>query len=155
MIAFKYSIFAVISTLINLFFQYLSFRSYTGLADIYVAMFIGTLAGLVAKYVLDKKYIFYHKPENKKQDAKKFMSYTLTGGFTTVIFWGAELGFDMMFDGEMAKYIGAIIGLSIGYIAKYNLDKKYVFNIQVDTPSQCSNELKQKCAVKAGNETDI
>lgn len=128
MIAFKYFICAVISTLINLVFQYLSFQAYSGLADIYVAMFIGTLAGLVSKYVLDKKYIFYHKPENKKQDVKKFISYTLTGGITTIIFWGAELGFDVIFGGEIAKYIGAVLGLSIGYIAKYNLDKKYVFN---------------------------
>ena len=27
----------------------------------------------------------------------------------------------------MSKYAGAIIGLSIGYIVKYNLDKKFVF----------------------------
>jgi len=128
MIAFKYFICAVISTLVNLVFQYLSFQAYSGFADIYVAMFIGTLAGLVTKYLLDKKYIFYHKPENNKQDAKKFISYTLTGGITTIIFWGTELGFDVIFGGEIAKYAGAVLGLSIGYIAKYKLDKKYVFN---------------------------
>ena len=127
MIAFKYSFFAVIATLLNLFFQYVSFLAYTGIADIYVAMFIGTLVGLVAKYVLDKKYIFHHKPVNKKQDVKKFMVYTLTGVFTTIIFWGTEIGFDLIFGGEIAKYIGAVIGLTIGYIAKYYLDKKYVF----------------------------
>lgn len=141
MIALKYSSFAVIATLLNLLFQYLSFQIYTGIADIYIAMFVGTLVGLVTKYVLDKKYIFYHKPQSKKQDIKKFMSYTLTGGFTTTIFWGAELGFDWIFGGEMAKYIGAILGLSIGYIAKYYLDKKYVFNIQINHSAALDNEI--------------
>ena len=88
---------------------------------------MGTLAGLLAKYVLDKKYIFYHKPENKMQDAKKFVSYTLTGVATTLLFWGTEISFDAVFSNEYAKYIGAVVGLTMGYISKYFLDKKYVF----------------------------
>lgn len=90
-------------------------------------MFFGTLAGLVCKYVLDKKYIFYHKPESKTKDAKKFIAYSLTGVFTTIIFWGTEMAFDYFFTNDGAKYVGAVIGLSIGYIIKYALDKKYVF----------------------------
>lgn len=49
------------------------------------------------------------------------------GVFTTFIFWGFEIGFDLIFKTEMAKYIGAVFGLSIGYIIKYFLDKKFVF----------------------------
>jgi len=127
MIAFKYTIFAVISTLFNLLFQYLSFAVYEGFASLYVAMLIGTLAGLVVKYILDKKFIFYHKVENKKDDAKKFALYSLMGVFTTIIFWGTEIAFDALSSNEDAKYLGAIIGLSIGYIIKYFLDKKFVF----------------------------
>ncbi len=127
MIAFKYTIFAVISTLFNLLFQYLSFLVYEGFASLYVAMLIGTLAGLVVKYILDKKFIFYHKVENKKDDAKKFALYSLMGIFTTIIFWGTEIAFDALSSNENAKYLGAIIGLSIGYIIKYFLDKKFVF----------------------------
>jgi len=97
------------------------------MCSLYLAMFIGTLAGLVCKYILDKKYIFYHKPKSKSQDVKKFMAYTVTGVFTTLIFWGTEIGFDFYFKEDLAKYAGAIIGLSIGYICKYFLDKKYVF----------------------------
>lgn len=127
MIAIKYTLFAIISTLLNLLFQYLSFFVYVGFASLYLAMFVGRLAGLVSKYILDKKYIFYHTPKDKADDAKKFMLYTLMGIFTTVIFWGAEIGFDALFGRESAKYIGAVIGLSIGYVTKYFLDKKYVF----------------------------
>lgn len=127
MIVVKYTVFAVISTGCNLLFQYLSFAVYSGFAGLYVAMFFGTLAGLVAKYILDKKYIFYHIVKDKKDDAKKFALYSLMGVFTTIIFWGTEIAFDALIQDPNAKYIGAIIGLSIGYVIKYFLDKKYVF----------------------------
>ena len=90
-------------------------------------MFTGTLSGLVVKYVLDKKLIFYHVVENKKDDAKKFALYSLMGVFTTIIFWGTEIAFDARSQNPNAKYLGAVIGLSIGYIIKYFLDKKFVF----------------------------
>ena len=90
-------------------------------------MFTGTLSGLVVKYVLDKKLIFYHVVENKKDDAKKFVLYSLMGVFTTIIFWGTEIAFDALSQNPNFKYLGAIIGLSIGYIIKYFLDKKFVF----------------------------
>ncbi len=127
MIAIKYTVFAVIATLINLLFQFFSFSLYQGTADLYVAMFFGTIAGLIAKYVLDKKYIFFHQPQSKSQDLKKFLAYSFTGVFTTIIFWGTEIAFDVIFEHPAAKYIGAIIGLSIGYVSKYLLDKNYVF----------------------------
>ena len=127
MLAMKYTIFAVISTLFNLLFQYFSFGLYSGFGSLYVAMFFGTLAGLVAKYILDKKFIFYHTPKDKKDDAKKFALYSLMGVFTTIIFWGTEILFDTLSQDPNAKYLGAVIGLSIGYVIKYFLDKKYVF----------------------------
>lgn len=126
-IAVKYIIFAIVSTMVNLFSQYISFAIYKGFLDLYVAMFFGTLAGLVLKYILDKKFIFYHKVKNKKDDGKKFILYSLMGVFTTFIFWGFEIGFYHLFENDNAKYIGAMIGLSIGYIVKYFLDKKFVF----------------------------
>lgn len=127
MIAFWYVVFAIISTITNLGFQFLSFVVYDGYLALYVAMFTGTLAGLVLKYVLDKKYIFFHETKSKKDDGKKFFLYSLMGVFTTFIFWGFEIGFDSLFESEYAKYIGGLIGLFIGYIVKYNLDKKFVF----------------------------
>jgi len=127
MLATKYIIFAVVSTLFNLLFQYLSLELYSGLGSLYVAMFFGTLVGLVVKYVLDKKFIFYHEVKDKKDDAKKFILYSLMGVFTTIIFWGTEISFNALLEDPNAKYIGAVIGLSIGYIIKYFLDKKYVF----------------------------
>ncbi|XOB61316.1 GtrA family protein [Campylobacterota bacterium DY0563] len=127
MLGIKYIIFAVISTIVNILFQYFTFFLYDGLFSLYIAMFIGTLSGLILKYILDKKYIFYYKTQNKKDDGKKFFLYSLMGVFTTLVFWGFEISFYHFFEDKNAKYLGAIIGLSIGYIIKYYLDKKFVF----------------------------
>ncbi len=127
MLAAKYTLFAVISTLFNLLFQYLSFMVYGGFGSLCIAMFSGTLVGLSVKYILDKKYIFYHTAKDKKDDVRKFMLYSCMGVFTTVIFWGTETGFNAVFESSNAKYVGAVIGLTIGYIMKYFLDRKFVF----------------------------
>ena len=123
----KYSFFAFIATGVNLFTQWLSLALYSQEFSPYIAMFFGTLTGLVAKYILDKKYIFYYVVKDKKEDSQKFILYSIMGIFTTVIFWGFELSFDVIFESEVAKYIGAVVGLSIGYVVKYFLDKKFVF----------------------------
>ena len=127
LLVLKYSFFALIATIINLFTQFISLAIYSQDFSLYIAMFFGTLTGLIAKYILDKKYIFYYVVKDKKEDSQKFILYSIMGVFTTLIFWGFEIGFDYIFDSEIAKYIGAIIGLSVGYITKYFLDKKFVF----------------------------
>ena len=123
------------STILNLLFQYLSLLVYDDLFSLYIAMFIGTIIGLVAKYILDKKYIFYYASKQKSDDAKTFILYSFVGVFTTIVFWGTEIIFDSLSDNPNAKYIGAIIGLSIGYFVKYSLDKKYIFIHQENSSS--------------------
>jgi putative flippase GtrA len=124
MIAFKYILFAILSTVLNLTIQYISFELYSGFLSLYLAMVSGTLSGLILKYILDKKFIFYHKPKDIKDNNKKFILYSIMGLFTTVIFWGFEITFEILWN---QKYLGAVLGLSIGYVVKYFLDKKYVF----------------------------
>ena len=128
MILIKYTLFAVIATIINLLSQMLTLAFYVGWGDLYLAIFMGTGTGLVTKYVLDKKYIFNFVHKNTAHNAKTFGLYTFTGIFTTIVFWGSEILFDAYFQHENAKYIGAIVGLSFGYVLKYFLDKKYVFS---------------------------
>ena len=127
MIVVRYSLFALISTMINMLSQYIVFQLFSFEYLIYFALFVGTLAGLITKYILDKNYIFYHQTQTHKENGKKFFLYSFMGVFTTIIFWGFELGFDALFESDIAKYLGGILGLTIGYVVKYNLDKKYVF----------------------------
>jgi len=129
-IAIKYAVFAGVATCINLLGQYVSLLVYNDIFSLYVAMIFGTLAGLVSKYILDKKYIFYHQPKNRADDGKKFILYAVTGIFTTIIFWGTEIAFDILFSSHSAKYIGAVIGLSIGYVCKYFLDSHFIFKAE-------------------------
>lgn len=124
----KYIIFAIIATITNIAVQAICFNFYKGPFSLQVAIIFGTASGLVLKYLLDKKFVFSHSTENLKAEGQTFTLYTLMGVFTTIIFWGIEWLFYLFLQFDWAKYLGAIIGLSIGYIIKFYLDKKFVFN---------------------------
>jgi putative flippase GtrA len=126
-IILKYIIFAIIATVANLFSQFLFLKYYCGKGSLLVAMIIGTFIGIIIKYILDKNFIFYYVINEKNKEAKKFYLYSIIGVFTTLIFWSFEISFNIIFKNEIAKYFGALLGLSIGYILKYTLDKKIVF----------------------------
>ena len=126
-IAIKYAFFAAFATFANLLAQETSQLFYAGDYSLYLAMAVGTLTGLVAKYFLDKNYIFTFKTYSTQQNLKTFFGYGMTGVATTLLFWSFELGFESLIGGKTARYLGAIIGLSIGYGVKYQLDKRYIF----------------------------
>ena len=123
----KYSLFALIATIINLFTQFISLAIYSQDFSLYIAMFFGTLTGLIAKYILDKKYIFQYRTENAGHNRQVFFLYTVMGVITTMIFWGFEFGFQYIFETKEMRYLGGVLGLMIGYVCKYSLDKRYVF----------------------------
>ena len=60
-------------------------------------------------------------------DSRLFMLYSLMGILTTLVFWGAEWLFEILFRDDFMRYLGGVMGLGIGYAAKYHLDKKFVF----------------------------
>jgi len=130
-IVIKYTLFAGLATLANLLTQELSIQFYDAVYSVYVAMIAGTLVGLIAKYLLDKKYIFAFETASAHEDLKTFIAYAVTGVVTTLLFWSFEIGFEQMIGGKPARYLGAIIGLAIGYGVKYRLDKHFVFSKQV------------------------
>jgi putative flippase GtrA len=122
-----YVAFAIIATIVNLITQEITSTFFQYENEIIVSIFTGTLAGLVVKYLLDKKFIFNFETKSQKQDVTTFYFYSLMGVFTTILFWVTEYAFDFWFGTKTMRYVGAVIGLTIGYVAKYNLDKKYVF----------------------------
>lgn len=124
MIAIKYSIFAIISILLNIFSQWFAIRLNLG---IYIAIVVGTLVGLVVKYFLDKNFIFYYKTDGFIHNGRKFILYSFMGVFTTFIFWLTEILFYMFFKNPYSQYFGAVVGLTVGYFIKYRLDKRLVF----------------------------
>lgn len=126
-IAILYCLFAAIATVFNLGLQELSTMIYSGYGSLALAIIVGTGAGLVVKYLLDKRYIFKFQTQNASHDGQVFVLYTAMGLITTVIFWGFEFGFDYYFQSKEMRYLGAVLGLAIGYISKYQLDKKFVF----------------------------
>jgi putative flippase GtrA len=52
------------------------------------------------------------------------------GIITTMTFWFFEFGFNHYFQTKQMRYLSGIIGLAIGYIIKYRLDKRFVFRAQ-------------------------
>ena len=123
----RYSLFAVIATVSNLATQRLFLLIDKSFIFFGLAVFAGTIVGLVVKYILDKRWIFYDRSKTITDQGAKFMLYTFSGVFTTAIFWGTETIFWLVWQTDLMRELGAIIGLSIGYIVKYNLDRKFVF----------------------------
>ena len=122
-----YAAFAALSIVVNLGSQWMVSTAVRGAFGVIVALVIGTLAGVLVKYSLDKRYIFRYRASSAVHEVRTFMVYALLSGVTTIIFWGFELGFGAVFQSAAARYLGGGIGLVIGYFVKYALDKKYTF----------------------------
>ena len=126
-IAVLYTLFAVLSTAINIGSQMLSIWIYKGPLSVEISILVGTVMGLPLRYFLEKRYIFNFTSKNLVHDGKLFVFYSAMGVITTLIFWGTEYAFHLIYDTDFMRYLGGIIGLSIGFYVKYQLDKKYVF----------------------------
>jgi putative flippase GtrA len=123
----RYAFFAVLATLANLATQ----RGLLWFGDsgavFGLALAAGTIVGLVLKYILDKRWIFGDMSVGVKAHSKRFSLYTAMGLVTTAIFWGMETAFWLVWQTDAMRELGAVLGLSIGYVVKYNLDRRFVF----------------------------
>ena len=126
-IAVLYTLFAVVSTAINIGSQMVSIWVYEGPFFVEISILVGTAMGLPLRYFLEKRYIFNFTSKNLVHDGKLFVFYSAMGVITTLIFWGTEYTFHLIYDTDFMRYLGGVLGLSIGFYVKYQLDKKYVF----------------------------
>jgi putative flippase GtrA len=126
-LALRYTLFAVIATLANLGMQRLVLTAGDSGAVFTAAIGAGTLVGLVVKYVLDKRWIFYDSSTGLRAHGRKFALYTAMGIVTTCIFWGSETAFWLIWGTDTMRELGAILGLMVGYVTKYILDRRFVF----------------------------
>ena len=123
----KYIFFCFIAMAVNLLVQRLFLDWGLITLNYFYALLIGTAAGLVTKYLLDKSFIFKDFDNSFENNSKKFSRYSLNGVLTTIIFWGTESIAYYLYNTTLAREIGAVAGLSVGYFLKYKLDKKIVF----------------------------
>ena len=126
-LALNYTIFALIATIANIGSQDLFLRWYHHHYAIILSVLVGTIVGLLVKYWLDKRFIFRFNTSNVGEDSRLFTLYTLMGVATTAIFWGFEFAFHFLFNTDFMRYTGGVLGLAIGYLMKYQLDKRFVF----------------------------
>jgi putative flippase GtrA len=118
---------AVLYTAINIGSQMLSVWAYKGPFSVEISILVGTAMGLPLRYLLEKRFIFAFTGKNLAHDGKLFVFYSAMGVITTLIFWGTEYAFYLIYETDLMRYIGGIVGLAIGFYVKYQLDKKYVF----------------------------
>ncbi len=122
-----YSAFAALAMAVNLLTQEGVARLWPYPGSLYVAILAGTLTGLYTKYELDRRYIFAAARRSARGEGRRFLLYSLNGVFTTLVFWGMELAFALTFEAYTMRYVGAVLGLAIGYWLKYRLDRRFVF----------------------------
>ena len=130
----RYTCFALIAIVANLSTQRVVLWFVDNGAAFAFALAAGTIVGLLLKYILDKRWIFGDLSYGMKAHGKRFSLYTAMGAVTTAIFWGFETVFWLIWQTDLMREFGAVLGLTIGYFVKYNLDRRFVFN---------SNELAQ------------
>ncbi len=123
----RYAAFAALATLTNLAMQRALLPDDPDGQAFAIAVGAGTVAGLIVKYVLDKRWIFFDAAGGVHAHGRKFPLYTLTGVVTTAFFWGTETAFWVIWDTTVMRELGAILGLTLGYVLKYQLDKRFVF----------------------------
>ena len=131
----RYGVFAILAVFVNLATQRLVLAiggDSEGLA-LALAIAAGTIAGLVVKYVLDKRWIFYDGATGLSTQSRQFALYSAMGLITTVIFWGSETLFWYIWRTDLMRELGAVLGLGVGYVTKYQLDKRFVFQMGTAT----------------------
>jgi putative flippase GtrA len=122
----RYVVFAVVATLANLATQEAVMRL-APVAALTLSILAGTAAGFVLKYVLDKKWVFDDAYAGHREELHKVTLYGAFSVLTTLVFWGFEIAFWAIWRTDLAKYTGAVLGLAIGYAAKFALDRTFVF----------------------------
>jgi putative flippase GtrA len=126
-VALRYAAFAVIATVV----QVAARRAVLQFSDtgVYFAAAVraGTIAGLVVKYLLDRRCIFCDAETGVKDLRRKFFVHTTMGFVTTPIFWLREIASWLIWRANLVRELNAKIGLSIGDVGKRNLDQRFLF----------------------------
>jgi hypothetical protein len=121
----RYVMFAIVAMLANLATQEFVIR--ISPFALTLSILAGTAAGFILKYILDKWFVFEDGFDGHSREVQKVALYGAFSVGTTFIFWAFEVAFWTIWKTDAAKYTGAVIGLAIGYAAKFALDRAFVF----------------------------
>ena len=118
-----YFLFALLASFVNLVGQHI-FLTYN--KNLFLAVIVGSAFALVFKYILDCTIVF-----NRKNiiNLKTFLTYAFFGACLAPIVWIVEVMFLNIFGTVFMRDIGALLGIALAYFIKYEMDKRYVFNI--------------------------
>jgi len=126
-IALIYAIVSASATAVNIFTQVGAMKIYSGASAVELSMLTGIAVGFPIKYLLEKKYVFDFKTNSLSHDKRLFIIYAFMGVITTAVFVGIEFTFHHLFGTDAMRYLGGVIGLTLGSYIKYHLDKNFVF----------------------------
>ena len=112
-----YFLFALLASFINIIGQhiFLTFNK-----NLFLAVIVGSGAGLVFKYVLDNNFVFDGK---QPINIKTFFIYAFVGACITPIIWIVEVIFLNIFRTVFIRDVGALLGIALAYYLKYEMDK--------------------------------
>jgi len=126
MMIVRYVLFAILATLANLITQEAVIRL-APISPLALSIVTGTAVGFVLKYILDKRWVFDDGFHGHREEFRKVTLYGAFSVITTLVFWAFEVAFWMIWRTDFAKYAGAVLGLAVGYAAKFMLDRTFVF----------------------------
>jgi putative flippase GtrA len=123
----RYAAFAVVATALNFAAQQGALALYRGPFDVPASIVAGTAVGFVVKYGLDKYFIFDERELEAGHMTRQVALYGLTAVASTLVFWAMEIVFWIATGDVPWKYFGGAIGISLGYVLKFLLDRRWVF----------------------------
>lgn len=137
----RYALFCVIAGVMNILTQAAVFRlvSFQPLA---VSILAGTAVGFIVKYFLDKHWIFFDDYGDVRREVGKVVLYGAFSVAMTLVFWATELAFFAVGGTQFFKYLGAVVGLTIGNFAKYFLDYHFTFAQNEDAQNKVGATCK-------------
>lgn len=85
------------------------------------------IVDLAIIYLLDRRRIFYGVETDVKHYSREFSLYLVLALITTAIFWRTETAFWLIWQTNFTAKLGAVLGLLVGCVVKYDLDRRFVF----------------------------
>jgi putative flippase GtrA len=124
--AASYVLAAAAATVLNIAAQEITRKAFSEDA-LLASLSAGTAIGFIAKYLLDKEFVFADPYTGPSGESRKLILSLLFSVATTLLFWATEVIFWLVWQTQESKYAGAALGLAIGYGAKFVLDRAFVF----------------------------